>query len=200
MTSSRIGKLDDLLRTEGPILRSASLRSARFCSKDVAELMRKGYLRKIRRGYYTSALAADRMNALEILASLAPDGVVSLYSAAHFHNLTTVIPHRIEITLPASRRTPVFPETLMVKVYKSDSHIYKTGIEIVTMEGFPIKMYNRERTVCDCIRMRLKLGKDSAIEVLKNYMAGHKNLHKLYEYAEILKIESVIHPYLEVLA
>jgi hypothetical protein len=67
------------------------------------------------------------------------------------------------------------------------------------MEHSAIKIYDRERTVCDFIRMRLRIGKDAALEVLKTYMSGRKNLQKLYEYAELLQIEGVIHPYLEVL-
>jgi len=47
--------------------------------------------------------------------------------------------------------------------------------------------------------MRLQIGKDSAFEVLKNYMAGKKKLQKLTEYAELLQIRGVLYPYLEVL-
>jgi uncharacterized protein involved in tellurium resistance len=67
------------------------------------------------------------------------------------------------------------------------------------VDGYTLKVYDRERTVCDFIRMRNKVGKDVTLEVLKNYMAGTKRMSKLYEYAALLQIVSVIHPYLEVL-
>jgi hypothetical protein len=73
------------------------------------------------------------------------------------------------------------------------------GIETIQEHGCTLKVYNKERTVCDFFRMRNQIGKDAAFEVLKNYMSGRKNLQKLYEYAEKLQIEGVIHPYLEVL-
>jgi hypothetical protein len=69
----------------------------------------------------------------------------------------------------------------------------------VKKEGYPMKIYDRERTVCDFFRMRLQIGKDCAFEVLKNYMAGKKHLQKLSEYAGLLQIKGVLHPYLEVL-
>jgi uncharacterized protein involved in tellurium resistance len=78
--------------------------------------------------------------------------------------------------------------------------IYQAGIERVVMDDYTVKVYDRERTVCDFIRMRNKVGKDIALEVLKNYMAGTKRLSRLYEYAALLQIEGVIHPYLEVYA
>jgi hypothetical protein len=96
-------------------------------------------------------------------------------------------------------RTPALPGNLHVTVHKSANHLYPVGIETVQVDNQTIKIYDRERTVCDFIRNRLKIGKDVALEVLKNYMSGKKNLQKLYEYAKLLQIEGVISPYVEVL-
>jgi len=52
-----------------------------------------------------------------------------------------------------------------------------------------MKIYDRERTVCDFFRMRLQIGKDSAFEVLKNYLSCKKQLQKLSEYAELPQIK-----------
>ncbi|GHU14466.1 hypothetical protein FACS1894161_5110 [Spirochaetia bacterium] len=139
------------------------------------------------------------MNDMEIIASLIPEGIISLFSAAQYHDLTTIIPQTIEITLPSSMRTPELPGNLHITVHKTASHLYPVGIETVQSDNYTLKVYDRERTVCDFIRNRLKIGKDAALEVLKTYMSGRKNLQKLYEYAKLLQIAGVIHPYLEVL-
>jgi hypothetical protein len=97
-------------------------------------------------------------------------------------------------------RRPALPGNLHVAVHKSANHIYSVGIETVQLDNHTLKVYGRGRTVCDFIRNRLKIGKDAAMEVLKTYMVGKKNLQKLYEYAELLRIEGIIHPYMEVLA
>jgi predicted transcriptional regulator of viral defense system len=199
MTTTRIQTLEELFKADGPILRSANLRSAKFCSKDIAELLKAGYLSQVRRGYYAWRPFVEDLNDMEVVASLIPEGIISFFSAAQYHDLTTVIPESIEITLPASMRTPALPGNLHITVHKSANHIYPVGIETVQVDNHTLKVYDRERTVCDFIRNRLKIGKDVALEVLKNYMDGKKNLQKLYEYAELLQIEGVIHPYLEVL-
>jgi predicted transcriptional regulator of viral defense system len=139
------------------------------------------------------------MDTYEILAALVPDAVISLFSAAQCHELSSVIPQRIDITLPAQRRIPVLPEDLHVKIYKAIPRIYEVGMQTVKKDGYSLKIYDRERTVCDFFRMRLQIGKDCAFEVLKNYMAGKKHLQKLSEYAETLQIKGVLFPYLEVL-
>jgi predicted transcriptional regulator of viral defense system len=197
MTEARIQKMESLFKPGESLIRSEVLRAAKFCGKDVAELIQRGKLLKVRRGYYALGRQADFLNDFEQLAAIIPEGIVSLFSAAQFHDLSTLIPQAIEITLPSDMRTPVLPENLHVKVYKSKIPIYAVGIETTNIENVTLKIYDRERTVCDFFRMRLKTGKDTAMEVLRNYMAGKKNLQKIYEYARALRIENIIHPYLE---
>ena len=84
-------------------------------------------------------------------------------------------------------------------MYKVIQKMYEVGIVENVMPNTKIKVYDRERTVCDFFRMRNKLGEDIALEVLKSYMSGPKNIQKLYEYAKILQIKSVIKPYVEAL-
>jgi predicted transcriptional regulator of viral defense system len=196
MNIERIHKVEALLQAEGPVLRASVLRSARFCSKDIASLIQSGHLQKIRWGYYVSP-SVSAMDENALIASLIPEGVFSLFSAAQYHDLSTVIPSSIEITLPVGRRIPVLPDDVHVTIYKSVPTIYQLGIDTVQDQEYTLKIYDRERTVCDFFRMRLKIGKDAALEVLKNYMSGKKNLQKLYEYAERLQIKGVMHPYLE---
>jgi predicted transcriptional regulator of viral defense system len=199
MTGSRIRKVEDICKRDGPIIRASALRSAGFCGKDTNELIQLGLLQRLRRGYYISPSKLDNINTHEILAALVPDAVISLFSAAQYHDLTTVIPQKLEVTLPVQKRIPALPESLHIKIYKAVPHIYQVGIQTIQQDGYEMKIYDRERTVCDFFRMRLQIGKDCAFEVLKNYMAGKKDLQKLSEYAEALQIKGVLYPYLEVL-
>jgi predicted transcriptional regulator of viral defense system len=200
VTEYRIKKIDNLFNTEGPVIRASALRSAGFCGKDADELIRLGLLRRLRRGYYISPVKLNDMDTYEIISALIPDAVISLFSAAQYHELSSVIPQKPDITLPAQRRIPILPDNLHVKIYKAIPRIYEVGIQTVKKDGYLLKIYDRERTVCDFFRMRLQIGKDCAFEVLKNYMAGKKRLQRLSEYAETLQIKGVLYPYLEVLA
>jgi len=199
MTDSRLKKVNKLCKAEGPVLRASILRSAGFCGKDTEELIRLGLLQRLRRGYYVSPEKLNDMDTYEILASLVPDAVLSLFSAAQYHDLSSVIPQQIDVTFPVNKRVPVLPPDIHVKIHKAIPQVYEVGIQTVKREGGALKIYDRERTVCDFFRMRLQIGKDCAFEVLKNYMAGKKHLQKLSEYAELLQIKGVLYPYLEVL-
>jgi predicted transcriptional regulator of viral defense system len=180
-------------------VRSGALKRAGFCSKDVGELVNLGHIDKIRRGYYTWRGMLDEMSELEIVAGLVPQGVIAMFSAAQYYNMTTVYPTSIEIALPVGARTPALPPHPPLKVYKWVRRIYEVGIERVRQNKVFINIYAPERVVCDFFRMRLQIGEDVSIEVLKNYMSGRKNLQKLYEYAGLLQIKTVMRPYVEAL-
>jgi len=200
MTDSRLKKVAKLCKAEGPVLRASTLRSAGFCGKDTEELIQLGLLQRLRRGYYASPEKLNDMDTYEILAALVPEAVISLFSAAQYHDLSSVIPQQIDVTFPVNKRVPVLPPDMHIRIHKAIPQVYEVGIQMVKREGYSLKIYDRERTVCDFFRMRLQIGKDCAFEVLKNYMAGKKYLQKLSEYAELLQIKGVLYPYLEVLA
>ena len=57
-----------------------------------------------------------------------------------------------------------------------------------------------EKTICDCIRYRYKIGIDIMKESLNNYLSKkEKDLTKLFKYAEILRIGKIVKQYLDVL-
>ena len=61
-------------------------------------------------------------------------------------------------------------------------------------------IYDVEKTVCDMIFYRNKLGFESAIEVLKNYVKRpDRNINKLMEYAKKLRCAKLLREYLEVM-
>jgi hypothetical protein len=95
MTDNRLKKVSDLCKDEGPVIRASVLRSAGFCGKDTEELIQLGLLQRLRWGYYASPVKLNDIDTYEILAALAPDAVISLFSAAQYHELTSVIPSKL---------------------------------------------------------------------------------------------------------
>jgi len=199
MKEQRIKKAEAVFSAAGPVVRNAILRQNSFCSKDVSELAAAGYITKIKTGYYAWSSTFEKLSDIEIVSLVIPNCVFTLKTAAQFHNLTSVIPATIDIALPSDMRNPVLPDYPPVVIYKSINKIYKIGMEEIPMRYNCVKMYDRERTVCEFFRMRLQFGEDIALEILKNYMSGTKNIQKLYEYADAIQIKGVIKPYVEAL-
>ena len=69
-----------------------------------------------------------------------------------------------------------------------------------TLAGNNVPVYDLERTICDIIRSRNKLGTETFLAALKLYAASpKKDLNKLNLYAKQLRVSTVLRWYLEVL-
>lgn len=94
----------------------------------------------------------------------------------------------------------MLPPYPLIKLYYWDTVPYQTGIQEVTLNGAPVRIYSPEKTVCDMIRFRQRVGMDSMKEVLKTYLnKPNRNLSLLLQIAKTLGIEGVMRSYLEIL-
>lgn len=60
--------------------------------------------------------------------------------------------------------------------------------------------YDMERTICDIVRSRNKMGTETFLTALKLYAASpKKDLNRLNDYARQMRMANVIRKYLEVL-
>ena len=72
--------------------------------------------------------------------------------------------------------------------------------ETETASGMKVKVYDAERTLCDCLKNIDRLDRDLVLTALKRYVkGGERDSAKLLEYATTLKIRDMVYRYLEVL-
>lgn len=163
----------------------------------IRKLIKNGQIEPIKRGIYK--LANTDVNEFSEVLGIVPKGVFCLYSAASLHNLSTFIPTEYHITIPKKNKVTLtdYPP---IHLYYWDKTLYTLGVEQLKKDGDQIATYDLEKTVCDFIKFRNKLGFDIAKEVLKNYLnRKDRNIDKLTKYAKKLRIYSVINPYLKIL-
>ena len=71
---------------------------------------------------------------------------------------------------------------------------------IASPNGFIVPVYNIEKTICDVVRSKDKMDYQVVMDALKSFSKRpDKNLTRLMEYAKLLRIESAIRTYFEVL-
>ena len=100
MREEKIEKAKILFGNSGMIVKSSALNENKFCSNDIAELIRVGLIERVKPGYYIWAEAFDEISDIELAAAVIPTGAICLYSAATYYELTTVNPISVNIALP----------------------------------------------------------------------------------------------------
>lgn len=160
------------------------------------EEARRGELVRIRRGVYASMeQLADTMIDVE---TIVPGGILCLLSAFNLHGLTTTLPQAYHIAIKHGRKIRI-PEFSHIELHHFQPTIINLGVEEKTVNGYSIRLYDRERCVCDAIKFRNKIGVDVCAEVVKSYLAmPHRNLSRLSDYAKQLRVANTLNLYLEI--
>jgi hypothetical protein len=72
------------------------------------------------------------------------------------------------------------------------------GVQEAIIGKHKVKIFCIEKSVCDAIKFRNKIGIDVAVEILKNYLKlKNRNITRLMEFAKQMRIFSVIKQYIE---
>ena len=162
----------------------------------ILQKVKSGEMCRLRPGVFAEAdVLADVMIDID---ALVPGGVLCMYSAWEHYELTTQIPNAFCIAIPRKRKV-VLPEFPPVTLYFWSDHLLNFGIEQASVHGHNVRVTDLERSVCDAVKYRNKIGLDVCAEILKTYLRNPKrNIPKLLEYAQKLRVAATLKKYLEI--
>lgn len=126
--------------------------------------------------------------------------IFSHETALYLHGISDRTPLEHTITAPSG----CIPSTAIkseCKVYYIKPELFDLGKTVLpTPAGNIVPAYDLERTICDCVRSRNKMGTETFLAALKLYAASpRKDLNKLNTYAKKMRVSNVLRQYLEVL-
>lgn len=157
-----------------------------------------GVVEPVTRGVYRLAsLEPLAYPDLVTIATRVPQGVVCLIAALAFHELTTQVPHSIDVALERGMRKPRldYPPT---RFFWFSGPAFHEGVEMHELDGATVRIYDPEKTLADCFRYRNQIGMDVALEAMRLWRERRRNkLHVLLEYARMRHVERAMRPYLE---
>lgn len=160
------------------------------------EEAKKGNMICIRRGIYASKeQLTDTMIDIE---SVVPGGILCLFSAWNIYGMTTSMPQAYHVAIKRGRKivAPLYPK---IELHHLSDYMLEIGVVEMQLDGYRVRIYNPERCVCDAVRFRNKVGMDVCSEVIDTYLSRQgRNLSLLSDYAQKLRISSVMQKYLEV--
>ena len=184
------------LKSRG-IMRTGDFAALGISRYHVSELCEQGVLKRIGRGLYEhpdSELTGN--HSLAEACKRVPHGVICLYTALRFHNLTTQNPHEIWMAIERKARLPKSPN-LPIRTVRFSGEAFTAGVQTHKIEGVSVKIYCPAKTVVDCFKYRNKYGRDVAIEALKDYLHHRRPFKELWKYAKICRMTKVMEPYWE---
>ena len=169
-------------------------------SRALRRLVGSGAVERVARGLYRVAAAEPTEHyTLAAVCARVPDAIVCLLTALSVHELGTQLPHRIWIAIPHKARTPRLPG-LPVRVVRFSGAALRYGVVHTTFEGVPVRITSPARTVVDCFRFRRLVGKDVAIEALRDALRDRKaSVDQIWRAADVCRAKSLVGPVLDAL-
>lgn len=196
----KMEKIIKYITNKGGFARMKDMKESGFQTRDIAKLLKEGLIEKIKPGVYRlsdyDSFGGINVSFLTICKAV-PNAVICLISALDYHELTTQNPWQIYYAIPNSEKEKKI-EYPPNKPFYFRERFYNPGIEEIKTKHGIIKVYNKEKTICDMFRYRNKLGEDIALEALKTYLRSkQKKIPQLIKYAEICQVKTVLMPILK---
>lgn len=190
-----MGRLQDIIGTYGETMSTAELRD-RADYQCILRAVDRGDLVRVRHGVY--AEPASMVNTMVDIERIIPGGVVCLYNAWTFYRLTTTVPPAFCVAIENKRK--VTPTNIVpIRLYYWKKENLEFGITRQVMSGHTVRMTDLERSVCDAVKYRNKIGLDLCAEIFRNYLKRkNRNLSLLSDYARRLRVSATLNTYLEI--
>ena len=184
-----IDNIREIFKRYGGMMRTNELSKEKLYYFSIQKLLEDGYIEKVRFGYYRWAENTES-NEVDIVTKLFPDGILCMDTALHFYGYCDTVPNEWHIAVSKdsgkSRFNLDYP---FVKPYYIEPSLLDLGVITEKMDGVEIKIFDRERVICDCLRYRNRMDKDLFNKAIKSYINDpDRNISHLNEYAMQLRV------------
>ena len=183
-----IEKIDKIFKRYGGLMRTYQLSDERIYYADIAYLLKEGLVEKVRTGYY-QWVDNDNLSEVATVIRLFPDGVLCMDTALRYYGYSDRTPVEWHVAVNKySNRTRFHIDYPFVKPYFVAPELLELGLCEQNIDGNTVKMYDKERVICDCLRYRNKIDKELFNKAIQNYISDtSKSISKLMEYASKLR-------------
>ena len=193
-----ISKLQAIAKNNGGIITTSQAEKAGVSRAILHRLNKENKIQRIARGQYI--FENDIQDELLSIGLRSDKIIFSHETALYLHGISDRTPFEHTLTVPTGN----IPSAIVqneCKMYFIKPELHSLGrTTLKTQFGNEVSCYDLERTICDIVRSRNKVGTETFLAALKAYaVRSDKNLNRLYSYAKQLRVSGIVRKYLEVL-
>lgn len=177
----------------GGIMRTCELAKEGITYQQIQNLIESGAVEKIKYGYYQWQ-DEKAFTEASVIRSLFPDAIICDVSAAMYYGYTDRIPKAWHVAVDnKSARNKFKIDSPEIKPHFIDANRLGIGLSEVEIDGVTIKIYDRERVVCDCLRHVNTMDGEIFNTIIQRYVRDEaKDAVRLMEYAARLGVEKKV--------
>ena len=175
------------------MMRTSELSREKIYYADINYFINEGLIEKIRTGYY-QWIDPDNLSEVVTITRLFPDGILCMDTALRHYGYSDRTPVQWHIAVNKySNRTRFKIDYPFIKPYYVAPEILEIGLCEQEIDGNKVKMYDKERVICDCLRYRNKMDKEVFNKAIQGYVSDTgKSIPKLMEYSVPLRCQKLV--------
>ena len=183
-----IVKIQNIFHSYGGMMRTYQLSQEKIYYADIAFLLKKGLIEKVRTGYY-QWIDLENLSEAATVVRLFPDGILCMDTALRHYGYSDRTPGEWHIAVNKySNRTRFRINYPFVKPHFVAPELLELGLCRQNIDGNTVKMYDKERVICDCLRYRNRMDRELFNKAVQGYVNDTtKSIPRLVEYATQLR-------------
>lgn len=174
----------------GGMVRTKALQQEHVYYPILQQLIQSGHVEKVRYGYYQWVNSEDFSEA-GIVVRLFPDAIFCMDTALRYYGYSDRTPIDWHLAVSKDSGKSRFGiDYPFVKPYYVEPSLLELGLVMGNMDGHTVRIYDKDRVICDCLRYRNKMDKEIFNKAIQNYINDpEKSIPKLLEYAGPLRVK-----------
>ncbi len=183
-------ELKKIFEYHGGVMKTAELKEAGYYYKKIRSLIDSGQIEQVRRGYY-QYIGNASFSDIPSITKLFPDGIICMESALEYYGYTDRTPSAWHLAVEnTSTRTRFYIDYPIIKPHFIKADRYLLGIDQGEIDGCEVKIYDRDRTICDLLLHRNKIDGEVFNTAIQRYINDPKRMTaRLMKYAKQLHVE-----------
>lgn len=186
-------ELIQFINSHGGILKTADLNAFSVNYRQLQKLLEENFLKRVKNGYY--ALGESGMTEEQLVAALYSDAVLCMDSALYYYRYIDEKPScwhlAVDKNTSKARFKAEFPK---VKPYYTEAHVLENGVATILVGGSEMKIYQKERLICDCVRYESHLEPRVLRQALRSYIQDEKkDIRSLNYFARERNVSNKVH-------
>ena len=176
--------IDNLSNQE--LIRTSELNGLSIYSKEISELVESGYIERVKQGYYRIVEHTEDHSEAKLISQLYPDGIICMVSALFYYGYSDRTPINWDIAIDRNVSKARFNiDYPYVKPYYIDKAHLEYGVTEGQYEDCVLKIFDRDRLICECIKHENKMDREIYNKAIINYINDSgKNITNLLDYAK----------------
>lgn len=154
--------------------------------------MEAGLIERVKRGYYHWI---EDYSEVSIIKRLFPDAVLCMKTALFYYQYSDRNPAEWNLAINKNvSRLSTKIDYPFIKAYRVKPDLLALGETKGEIDFIEVRIYDRDRTICDVLRYMTKMDKEIFNKAIQGYVKDSKrNIPNLMQYAKVLRVQKKVH-------